>query len=124
MDAAEGFDDIRREVAAFLVEFKKVATGKGLIRVDESAKNWDTLMQLGITEKQRFEEILTVSSTDFCDISPERIEGEGRCYIFGKSVCDSAIYIKLKLEDREGIPFARCVSFHEPEREMEFPLRR
>ena len=124
MDATEDFGNIRREVAAFLGEFRRIAAGKGLIRVDESAKNWDTLMQLGITEKQRFEEILTVSLTDFCDISPERIEGEGRCCIFGKSVCNSLVYIKLKLEDREGIPFASCVSFHEPEREMEFPLRR
>jgi hypothetical protein len=124
MVAAYGFQDIRKEVAAFLAEFRKIATGKGLIRVDESTKNWDTLMQLGITERQRMEEILTISLTDFSDISPERITGEGRCYIFGKSVCTSEVYIKLKIEDRNGISFARCVSFHEPEREMEFPLRR
>ena len=61
MVEAEGFGDIRREVAAFLGEFRKIATGKGLIRVDESVKNMETILQLGITESQRFEEILEVA---------------------------------------------------------------
>ena len=123
MAAAEGFGDFRREVAAFLDEFRKIATGKGLVRVDESVKNMETLLQLSITESQRFEEMLSLSLDDFSDISPERAEGEAKCYIFGKMVADSLVYIKLKIEDRNGVGFARCVSFHYPERKMVFPLK-
>ena len=123
MVAAEGFGNIRREVAAFLGEFRKIATGKGLIRVDESAKNMETLLKLGITESQRFEEILSLSIDDFSDISPERAEGEAKCYIFGKTVAESLVYIKIKIDYRNGIGFARCVSFHLPEREVLFPLK-
>lgn len=123
MVVAEGLRDIRREVAAFLDEFRKIATGKGLIRVDESVKNMETILQLGITESQRFEEILSLSLDDFSDISPERAEGEAKCYIFGKTVAESLVYIKVKIDYRNGIGFARCVSFHFPERKMLFPLK-
>ena len=123
MVVAEDLRDIRREVAAFLGEFRKIATGKGLIRVDESVKNMETILQLGITESQRFEEILSLSLNEFSDISPERAEGEAKCYIFGKTVAESLVYIKVKIDYRNGIGLARCVSFHFPERKMLFPLK-
>jgi hypothetical protein len=113
----------RRKVLDFMRDFRK-ACSKGLVTTTDCRKNRDALSQLGITERQRLEEISTLSVNDYCGIASERVDGEGICHIFGKEVCGSLVYIKLKLEERNGVTFARFVSFHPPEGRMRFPFRR
>ena len=115
--------DARQKVLNFMRDFR-TACSKGLVTATCCKKNSNALALLGITERQRLEEINTLSVTDYCCIAPERVEGEGICYIFGKELCGSLVYIKLKLEDRNGVTFARVVSFHPPEGRMRFPFRR
>lgn len=110
-------------VSAFLTEFKLIVTeGSGLYVVNRT-ENRDSLVTLGITEAIRRREILSLSVADYCAGPEEDRDRPGEVWIFGKTINDAHVYIKLKIAGTAGVRFAKCISFHVAEYPLRFPLR-
>ncbi|MBE0411391.1 MAG: toxin [Anaerolineales bacterium] len=117
------FNPTRKDVEKFLQDFKEtVITGTGLI-VRKNPKNFQALAELGITVKQREEILLNLSVDDYSSGPLEDRDYPGDVWIFGTKIDRLETYIKLKLETRRGVDFARCYSFHPAEFKMNYPFR-
>lgn len=71
------------------------------------------LLDIGITEKDAWQEILTLSAYDYVpDYKPyySRI-GDG-ALIFKKCINNYIVYIKLKIEEYNNLNYTVCLSFH------------
>lgn len=112
-------DEAKEEkIRKFLEEFKEIASkGRG-IDVIPRRENIEDLAQLGLTKKNRNEEIMTLSLADYCK-GPEPDKGKtGDIWIFGKQVGNKEVYIKLKIAQVGKERIAKCLSFHA----AKFPL--
>jgi hypothetical protein len=110
-------------VSAFLTEFKLIMTdGRGLDVIPRQA-NQNALLSLGLTERNRREEILSLSVTDYCSGPKQDKDQPGSVWEFGKSVSGKEVYIKLKIAEVKGTKIAKCISFHEAAYPMIFPFR-
>jgi hypothetical protein len=117
------YSPTRKDVENFLQDFKEtVISGTGLI-VRKNPKNFQALAELGITVKQREEILLNLSVDDYSSGPLEDRDYPGDVWIFGTKIDHIETYIKLKLETRRGVDFARCYSFHPAEFKMNYPFR-
>ena len=113
------------EILAFLKEFKRIASEKGVYVVSRE-KNRDTGVQLGLTFKNMEEEILSLSVTNYCDGPKEDRDRGGMIWEFGGTIGEHDIYIKLKIAEIEVSKgnvkkIAKCISFHIAEYPVEMP---
>jgi hypothetical protein len=111
------------EIASFLHKFKQiVVSGRGLDLIPR-AENNQTLLNLGLTRRNVRNEILALSVLDYCrGPDPDR-DRPGEVWIFGRTVFGSEIYIKLKIATVSNTEIAKCISFHEANYPLNFPLR-
>jgi hypothetical protein len=113
----------RRKIADFLTEFKNiVVTGRGLDVIPREKNNL-ALIKLGITEGNRKDEILSLSLNDYCEGPEKDNDKPGDIWIFGKTVNDKEVYIKLKVAQVDEEKIAKCLSFHPAEFHLSYPAR-
>jgi len=86
--------ELLKYIHNFLSEIKNLVIREGLIITDR-VKNRDALLELGLTARQREEEILSLSVDDYCS-GPHKDENKpGQYWIFGKLINGIEVYIKL-----------------------------
>ena len=114
---------IKVQVTIFLKEFKKVATEGGGLYIVNRDKNRDALISLGLTNNNRKEEILSLSTLDYCAGPKKDKDRDGFVWEFGKIINGNEIYIKLKVAEVGNDKIAKCISFHKAEFNLCYPLR-
>ncbi len=113
---------IEIQVAIFLKEFKEIATqGRGLDIVDRK-ENLHSLSKLGLTKKNCKNEILSLSVSNYSSGPKPDKDKPGYVWEFGKKIKGKEIYIKLKIADVDTAKIAKCISFHEAEHPIDYPL--
>lgn len=110
-------------IKTFLEEFKNLtAQGRGIYVVNRSA-NQEALAELGLTKKNRTDEILSLSTTDYhAGPLPDR-DKPGEVWIFGKRIGENEVYIKLKIAHAGRERIAKCISFHTAEKPLFYPFK-
>jgi len=116
-------DTNRLEVATFLKEFKLIVTqGRGLDVISRQV-NIQALIDLGLTEQNRKQEILTLNVQDYCS-GPEPDDSRpGNIWIFGRRINGKAVYVKLKIADVGRNKIAKCISFHPAQYFLTYPFK-
>ena len=113
----------REEVAAFLKEVKRIASRPKGIFVVRREKNLQTITNLGLTNSDITNTIKYLSVEDYCKGPAPDEDAEGDLWFLCKEIRGDDIYIKLKISERNGRDTVYCVSFHEPEYEIDYPYR-
>ena len=111
-------------VGEFLKELKLLVSRQGLYLVPREV-NMKALAKMGLTRANLKDEILSLSVADYCE-GPSRDRNQpGFLWVFGKQVMCHDVYIKLKISDVKGSgkKTAKCISFHEADFPMSFPLK-
>ena len=72
------------------------------------------LLDIGITEEEAWQEILTLSAIDYCpDYRPfYKKESNDNALIFKKNINNNMTYIKIKIEEYYNSKLTVCLSFH------------
>ncbi len=113
----------KEAVATFLKVFKSVVTdGRGLDVVPRTV-NRDALIELGLTERNRRQEILGLSVQDYCSGPEPDNDRPGELWVFGRIMDGREVYIKLKIAEVNGEKVAKCLSFHSAEYSMTYPFK-
>lgn len=112
------------QVNAFLKEFKAIVTsGRGLFIIPRASNN-ATITMLGLTRKTVEIEVLSLSVVDYSSGPEADRDQPGEVWIFGKIIKDHEIYIKLKIAEVKETKIAKCISFHEAEFSITYPLKK
>ncbi|MFH1368611.1 MAG: hypothetical protein ABII64_05755 [Elusimicrobiota bacterium] len=113
--------DKRQEVTEFLQQFKTFQTKK-LVFFGNRKINIDTLTYLGLTVKDIEENIQQLTYKNYCSGPEDDRDNPGhKIWEFGVEISIFKIYIKLS--DDFSFNYAKCISFHIPKYELEFPLK-
>jgi hypothetical protein len=86
------------------------------------------MLRLGFTEDDVKDIIAELRVEDYCDGPVHDAGGyKGEFWIFGRSIGDLEIYIKLKVKDFDENGNKKlttlCISFHESEKPLSYKLR-
>ena len=110
-----------QDVVNFLVQWK-TATSNYIDFVPRS-KNIDTLSRLGININYAKTILKSLTQANYLsgpEADYDRIGDQVWC--FGTTVAGMEIYIKVKIyQDATGKPQAKCLSFHETDRPLQYP---
>lgn len=105
--------EIKAFLRAFLKEFKTGILAGNLRVQDNNVKNREGLISLGITGKQREQELLALSEEDWYAGPKEDVYIRGVYWEFLRDVNNKETYIKIRLiEAPNGDEYAMCYSFH------------
>jgi hypothetical protein len=117
-------DALRHQILRFLKEFKDLM-GQGRYYIMSHYKTQQALIEMGITEKQRDEIILSLVLDDYCSGPNQDKLHSGNYWVLGKIFETREIYIKLKIVTLfDGDEKAVCISFHPSEYPMKYPTRK
>ena len=83
-------------------------------------KNETTKFELDLTDEDIREEIFGLSVNDYCEGPCKDKEIEGDVWIFGKTIREKEVYIKLKLTGDEKGQGVRIISFHFPDKPLRY----
>ena len=111
------------QASVFLKEFKKIVSQSGNFYVVNRKKNRDALIELGLTRKNRKDEILSLSTTDYCSGPKPDKDMPGEIWEFGRMIDGNDVYIKLKIAQVGNDKIAKCISFHKAEFPLSYPLK-
>lgn len=114
---------MEEQIKKFLLEFKGVAVKDGVDTIPRNDTR-ATLQHLGLTYKNLEEVLLSLSVVDYCEGPLGDHSKPGELWVFGKVVKGAEVYIKLKVANVSGVRIAKCISFHIPVYQMEYPFRR
>jgi hypothetical protein len=115
--------DLRGAVKEFLTDMKSIINAHGIVFVPRRDLT-KTFPSLGITESVARDEILNLSASDYVSGPSSDENGlDGEVWIFGSSLDEKEVYIKLKIYGPIGSKKAKCISFHEAERRIHYPLK-
>lgn len=107
------------DVSDFLKRFKGESALSGIDFVPRKGY-LDALAQLGITIPDAENTLLGLSATDYVSGPESDHNGSpGEIWVFGTMIHRRQIYIKVKLDTGR----AACLSFHEAQYPLRFPLR-
>ena len=84
-------DELREAIRNFLMELKEIIVNRGL-DVIPRRENIDALAELGLTRKNRVDEILTLSVEDYCAGPEPDKDRPGEIWIFGKQIGVVSVY--------------------------------
>ncbi len=115
-------DELRDAVRKFLMELKEIIVKRGL-DVIPRRENIDALAELGLTRKNRVDEIFTLSVEDYCAGPEPDKDRPGDLWIFGKQIGVGSVYIKLKIARIGEVKIAKCLSFHVAKYPLCFPCK-
>lgn len=117
-------EELRRQILNFLKDFKELM-GQGRYYVKDHLKNIQALNELGITARIRDEIILSIALEDYSSGPIMDEYHSGYYWVFGKYLDAVEIYIKLKIvSQHNGNERAVCISFHQSEYPLRYPLHR
>lgn len=112
------------KVSSFLRELKSIiSTGRGLDFIPRPENN-QTILALGFTKKNVDAEILALSVADYCQGPLPDRDRPGHVWVFGRHIEGKEIYIKLKIAQAGDVQIAKCISFHEANHPLNYPLRK
>ena len=86
-------------------------------------ENKECILQLGFKYQDIKETLLGLSVEDYCDGPCYDRDQPGELWIFGKTIENKVIYIKLKLASLGQLNIVRIISFHFAEHKLEYPLK-
>jgi hypothetical protein len=111
----------KEEIENFLHEFRRCWDGNIVPRRD--MRNEKTLTELGLTIRQRAEEIRQLKYKDyFKGPSVDHESEDEKWWEFGKMVNNQEVYIKIKVYTSDsGARKGKCMSFHFPDEDK--PIR-
>lgn len=116
-------DSLLQQVRQFLTDFRSVASSPKKLRIIErkDGKNQATRSALELTKPLIHEELMGLEPENYnrCDEDRDR-PGSAKLWIFGKRIKGKEIYIKIKISSPDQ---AVCISFHEAESPMRYPLK-
>ena len=117
-------DELREQIRQFLRDFKTLMRQDYFQISTNHLKNRDTLVKLGLTYRNREEEIHSLSLENYSSGPDKDTLHNGYYWVFGKLLGESEIYIKLKIvEYGNGNECAFCYSFHISEAPLKYPFR-
>ena len=88
---------------------KLISQGHRRFEVRKDRDYLQDLLDIGITEKDAWNEVLLLSSYDYqIDYRPFYKRGDKPALVFKKIINGYMVYIKILLEDNETV----CLSFH------------
>lgn len=121
---AENDTKLRLYIENFLRDFKELLGQSAYYINTTHIKNKKTILKLGITKIQLIDILYTLNPEDFSEGPIIDKYHPGVLWIFGKEVDCVEIYIKLKIINKpSGDEHAVCISFHESEYPMIYPLK-
>jgi hypothetical protein len=85
-------------------------------------ENKECLLQLGFKYPDIKETLLDLSVKDYCEGPCDDRDQPGELWIFGKTIENKEVYIKLKLASFGPLRIVRVVSFHFAEHTLEHPF--
>ena len=109
------------KVRALLREFRSLVNSKDFYVIDRY-ENIEGLIALGITEKIRKKELLSLNVLNYSSGPTSDEDHPGEVWIFGKTVRSKEVYIKLKISQQSRFNKAICISFHPAERPLDYPF--
>lgn len=114
----------KKEVDAFLKEFKERAKLFDIVYVDSKPNNVDTLTALDITHKDRDKYVLSLEPEDYCQ-GPDKNDypGQNDVWVFGKQINGHEVYIKVFINAKFNRPNV-CISFHIAKFSLTYPLKK
>jgi hypothetical protein len=114
--------ELRIFVHQFLNEFK-VLIYVNKLSITDRLKNRDALLELGFTDKQKKEIILSLSVLDYSSGPIKDNLKAGDYWVFGKKIDSVEVYIKLKIVEYDDEEYAVCFSFHKSESPLKYPFK-
>lgn len=118
--------DKHEEVKQFLQAVKETITnpvfGEGWVLIRRQ-QNQDCLLKLGFKYGDIKGTLLSLSVEDFCEGPCRDRDQPGELWIFGKTIENNVIYIKLKLACFGSLKKVRVISFHFAESTLNYPFR-
>lgn len=116
-------EDLVEQIREFLMEFKEIIVKRGLDVIPRT-ENIEALAALGLTKKDRKNEILSLSVADYCSGPEPDVDRQGHIWVFGKEINGINIYIKLKMAQVGEMKIAKCLSFHTAKFPLCFPYKK
>lgn len=109
----------KEEVSRFLKQLKSIKSAGQLSFISRPV-NTQTLLDLEITPKQREAYIDQLVVEDYSEGPLENDQhGTDPMWVFGKTIKDKEIYIKMTIAQLNVI----CISFHTSQYSMNYPLK-
>lgn len=109
----------KEEVSQFLKQLKSVKSAGQLSFISRQV-NIQTLLDLEITPKQREVYIEKLIVEDYSEGPLDNDQyGTDAMWVFGKTIKDKEIYIKITISQLDVI----CISFHTSQYSMNYPLK-
>lgn len=110
-------------VNKFLDELKAKISINKIFILDDRGKNFQALLDLEITGKERLKCLGDLEPTDYSEgpLKENFYGGKQEMWVFGKEVKKKEVYIKITL-GKIGND-AVCISFHIAEHPMKYPFR-
>lgn len=112
-----------------LLQIKKIISEspQQFILLSHREKNERTLLKLGFTPSNARDEILKLNYKDYLDGPEDNVSEDGpkkgHIWKFGKSINGIEIYIKMHLVPTKYDTQCVCISFHEAEFPLHYPLK-
>lgn len=111
----------KRQVELFLIDFQTHWSPACYVVPRDTNKV--ALADLGITPKQREEEILNLTSLNYVSgPEPDRDRPNQVLWVFGTTIDSIEIYIKLSFLRMDRGCIANCLSFHRAKDPMHYPF--
>lgn len=119
------YSDPREPVTEFLLDVKgAIQAGDDRWIFVTRYKNIETVAGLEFTMEDVGREILSLSVMDYCLGPMNDPEIGGDVWVFGKTISDKEVYIKLKLWGDKTSKGLRVLSFHWAETPLIYPFKR
>jgi hypothetical protein len=116
-------ENLQKEIDDFLISFKE------LIQIDfyfasTRMKNIRTIAKLNYNKSDVKRELLNLKQKNYSKGPSEDHDKTkpGLIWIFGKTIKEIEIYIKIKVSQKYKQSI--CISFHEAERPLDYPLKK
>jgi len=91
--------------------------------VIDREENSSALIELGMTKKNRDDELKSLTVLDYVSGPETDLTHPGYVWVFGRNIHSHEVYIKLKIVELEFGNKAICLSFHRSKEALYYPFR-
>ena len=109
----------REQINEFLTILKELMEKKFIFV--PRRKNMESLEKLALLPAHIKELVMHLTIENYCDGPHPDHQGVGEIWVFGIEIDGKNIYLKLKVDIENEI--ARCISFHEAEFVINYPMK-
>lgn len=86
-------------------------------------ENFNCILELGFKNRDIKETLLGLSVEDYSEGPCFDRDQPGELWVFGKSIENKTVYIKIKLASFSALKMVRVISFHFAEHPLDYPLK-